>query len=55
MKVSGNDPFDLSSYQEVKDRAENLSWVLGHPTPALTMPCDKTLASRLGLTLLGSG
>jgi hypothetical protein len=40
MKVSGDDPFDLSSYQEVKDRAVNLWRVLGHPSPSLTMPCD---------------
>jgi hypothetical protein len=32
--------FDLSSYQDVKDRAPYIYCVLAHPTPALTMPCD---------------
>lgn len=37
---SETDPIDLSSYNNVRARAYEIYWVLSHPTPAFTMPCD---------------
>jgi hypothetical protein len=48
---TASDPIDLSSYDNVRARAYEIYWVLSHPTPALTMPCDGQLWPQWKLDL----